>query len=164
MAYYISLVKKGTPEQGLRNLDLANRFVLSDGDKDDIAKKKVETFSNLIDKLVASSKYKQALDLLQRLVKDDPENTDLLYRRAVCYIKLGTIHLAASDLKIAGEHGNLKAGKLYNKINPICKRIAYRVTRCCDGSTSDAAGRGACSHHGGVCNWSEPVYEEYRRY
>ena len=24
---------------------------------------------------------------------------------------------------------------------------------CCDGSRSSATGRGACSHHGGVCQW-----------
>ncbi|HKB45746.1 MAG TPA: hypothetical protein VKC90_15215, partial [Chitinophagaceae bacterium] len=24
---------------------------------------------------------------------------------------------------------------------------------CCDGSRSYATGRGACSHHGGVCKW-----------
>lgn len=24
---------------------------------------------------------------------------------------------------------------------------------CCDGSHSNATGRGACSHHGGVCQW-----------
>lgn len=28
-------------------------------------------------------------------------------------------------------------------------------TRCCDGTWSDSTGRGACSHHGGVCPLSE---------
>jgi hypothetical protein len=33
---------------------------------------------------------------------------------------------------------------------------AYQVrtgATCCDGSRSYATGRGACSHHGGVCQW-----------
>lgn len=30
----------------------------------------------------------------------------------------------------------------------------YRIgARCCDGTRSYATGRGACSHHGGVCEW-----------
>jgi hypothetical protein len=30
----------------------------------------------------------------------------------------------------------------------------YRIgAECCDGSRSGATGRGACSHHGGVCRW-----------
>jgi energy-coupling factor transporter transmembrane protein EcfT len=45
-------------------------------------------------------------------------------------------------------------------------RVKYRekyVTRtvganCCDGSTSNATGRGACSHHGGVCSWAVEYY------
>lgn len=38
-------------------------------------------------------------------------------------------------------------------------KIIYRVpigAWCCDGTRSDATGRGACSHHGGVCEW---IYE-----
>lgn len=36
------------------------------------------------------------------------------------------------------------------------KESAYSVrigAVCCDGSRSYATGRGACSHHGGVCQW-----------
>lgn len=30
----------------------------------------------------------------------------------------------------------------------------YRIGAiCCDGTRSSATGRGACSHHGGVCEW-----------
>lgn len=34
--------------------------------------------------------------------------------------------------------------------NPKVKRIG---ATCCDGSSSGATGRGACSHHGGVKYW-----------
>src|SRR5690606_41486298 len=91
-------------------------------------------------------------------------NDELLYSRALCYSKSGQTADAVRDCRKAMKLGNKEANKLHEKINPIKKRIAYYVTRCCDGTTSNAKGRGACSHHGGVCNWNEPVYEEYRKY
>jgi hypothetical protein len=36
------------------------------------------------------------------------------------------------------------------------EKEAYKIrvgAICCDGSRSYATGRGACSHHGGVCKW-----------
>ncbi len=39
---------------------------------------------------------------------------------------------------------------------PVKEKEAYQVrvgAVCCDGSRSYATGRGACSHHGGVCQW-----------
>ena len=86
------------------------------------------------------------------------------YERALCYEILKKRQEAVNDLKEAIRLNSSDAEKLHNKINPIRKRIAYYVTRCCDGTTSSAKGRGACSHHGGVCNWNDPVYEEYRKY
>jgi hypothetical protein len=39
---------------------------------------------------------------------------------------------------------------------PVKEKEVYKVrvgAICCDGSRSNATGRGACSHHGGVCEW-----------
>jgi hypothetical protein len=104
------------------------------------------------------------LNLIQDLLKDDPTKPKLLYERAVCYIKLRKVQLAVDDLNSAKENGFEKAEKLYEKVNPLRKRVAYYITLCADGSTSSATGRGACSWHGGVAEWNHPVYEEYRKY
>lgn len=98
--------------------------------------------------------------LIQRFINYDIN----LYHRALCYQKKKNTQLAVNDLKEAILWGNEDAEKLHEKINPIRKRVSYYVTRCWDGSTSNAKGRGACSHHGGVKNWNEPVYETYRKY
>jgi tetratricopeptide (TPR) repeat protein len=91
-------------------------------------------------------------------------SSDALYERAICYQKTGKIQEAVNDLKKAIELGNPDAEKLHNKINPILRKIIGYNTLCCDGTTSDARGRGACSSHGGVCNWNNPIYQEYRKY
>lgn len=114
--------------------------------------------------LIKSERYKLALSILDTLVIKDQNNSNLYYNRAICYNKTGKIREAVYDCRQAIKLGNSAADKLYNKINPIKRRIAYYVTRCCDGTTSGSTGRGTCSHHGGVCDWNEPVYEEYRKY
>lgn len=108
--------------------------------------------------------YALAVDDYSVLLDRSINRSENLYNRAVCYQKQQKIQLAVDDLKEAIELGNEDAEKLHEKINPERKRIAYYVTRCWDGSTSNASGRGACSHHGGVKNWNEPVYETYRKY
>jgi uncharacterized lipoprotein YehR (DUF1307 family) len=42
----------------------------------------------------------------------------------------------------------------YKKKKSNYQASSIRVgAKCCDGTTSSATGRGACSHHGGVCEW-----------
>lgn len=114
--------------------------------------------------LVKAEKYKLALPQLDSLILKEENNPNLFYNRALCYSKTAKIKEAVSDCLKAMQLGDKKADKLYNKINPIKKRIVGYITRCCDGSTSGSTGRGTCSHHGGVCDWSEPIYQEYRKY
>jgi|GEM_PF-503924 len=95
---------------------------------------------------------------------DSTNRNDIYYQRARCYVKLKQIKSAVADLQSAMDKGNTEASVLYEKINPLKRRVLYYVTRCCDGSTSNAKGRGACSHHDGVCDWNDPVYETYREY
>lgn len=86
------------------------------------------------------------------------------------YIQIGKCYekqnLKANALRYYKMAGTQEGEKLYNKLNPIRRRVLYYQTMCCDGtpSPSNAKGRGACSHHGGVCNWNHPVYEEYREF
>jgi hypothetical protein len=88
---------------------------------------------------------------------------------AQCYLKAGNKLEAIRYFKRGMDSGSAKAVQLYNKYNPIIKEIVGYVTRCCDGSccdgsTSSATGRGACSHHNGVCNWHDPIYNKRRKY
>lgn len=93
-------------------------------------------------------------------------NDEQMYQRALCYLRLGRKSEALSDLSRASEAGNKPAAKLYEKENPLLRKVLYYQTVCCDGSysPSNAKGRGACSHHGGVCDWNKPIYETYRKY
>lgn len=168
LAFYIDassqLANKHKTDDAVKQLNKAVLFVKLPTDKEKIVieENKISTIRAL--DFVKYEKYKSALPLLDTLIIKDGSNSGLFYNRAICYSKTGKIREAVGDCNVAIKLGNEKANKLYNKINPIKKRISGYVTRCCDGSTSYSTGRGTCSHHGGVCNWSEPVYEEYRKY
>lgn len=109
-------------------------------------------------------KYNEAINDYSTLIKQKINRKVNYYERALCYEKLKKRQEAVNDLKEAIVLNNKDAEKLHDKINPIKKKVSYYVTRCCDGTTSNAKGKGACSHHGGVCNWNDPIYEEYRKY
>lgn len=158
------LEKAHKTDEAIKKLDYALAFASTETDKDLIAKERTGVLAIKTFDLVKAGKYKAAIPELNNLLQQDPNNADVLYNRALCYSKTGKTQEAVTDLKSAMQFGNADAEKLHNKINPIKKRVVGYVTRCCDGSTSYARGRGACSHHGGVCNWNEPVYEEYRKY
>jgi len=157
-------IQKGQLSKAISELDQAARFAASEGDRGLLEKEKINIATLKSGELIKAGKYKMALGELDALLANNPGNSDLLYNRAMCYSKTGRTAEAVLDCKKAMEIGSEEARKLHEKINPIRKRVAYYVTRCCDGSTSSATGRGACSHHGGVCDWNDPVYEEYRKY
>lgn len=129
-----------------------------------VASEKKIIYEHLVKDYLKSKDYQNAISALTYLTENYPDESSFFYKRAVCHVKLKNIKTAVKDLKRAILLGNPEAIKLHNKINPIRKRVAYYITRCCDGSISAAKGSGACSHHGGVCDWKEPVYEEYRKY
>lgn len=157
-------IQKGQLAKAISELDHAARFAASEGDRGLLEKEKISIATLKSGELIKAGKYKMAMGELDALLANNPGNSDLLYYRAMCYSKTGRTAEAVQDCKKAMEIGSEEASKLHEKINPIRKRVAYYVTRCCDGSTSSATGRGACSHHGGVCDWNDPVYEEYRKY
>lgn len=113
--------------------------------------------------LFTLGKYADALVKINALLKDS-SNDELLYNRAVCYSKTGKVQEAVYDLKQLLKTDNKKATALYDKVNPVRRKVIGYTTLCWDGTTSGASGRGACSHHGGVKNWNEPIYQEYRQY
>jgi tetratricopeptide (TPR) repeat protein len=145
-------------------LQNAQAFVVTPEERDEVANQQVGIKSiTALDK-VKAGKYEDALSEIEGLLLLTPSNRELQYNKALCKSKMGNIQEAVTDLKplIAAEYPD--AVKLHDKINPVRKRAVGTCTRCCDGSTSYATGRGACSHHGGVCNWNEPIYEESRKY
>ncbi|MBS1576634.1 MAG: tetratricopeptide repeat protein [Bacteroidetes bacterium] len=156
--------KDHNTDEATKQLTYALAFVSTQADKDQISKEQIGISAIKTFDLVKAGKYQTALPELNNLIAQDGNNSNLLYNRAICYSKTGKIQEAVTDCKAAIALGNTDAEKLHDKINPIRKRVAYYVTRCCDGSTSSSKGRGACSRHGGVCDWNEPVYEEYRKY
>lgn len=168
LAFYLDkatdLTREHKIDEANTQLQYAMAFASLPADKEQIEKKKIGAAATKTMDLVKAGKYRAALPELNNLLNSDPTNSELLYNRAICYSKTGKIQEAVNDLKPLIRLRNSDAEKLHDKINPIRKRVAYYVTRCCDGSTSGAKGRGACSHHGGVCNWNDPIYEEYRKH
>ncbi|WP_417353198.1 hypothetical protein [Flavobacterium alkalisoli] len=156
-------LKKQDAVSSEATLSKARMFAL-ESDRELLEKEEINIAALKSRDLIKAGKYKLALAELNTLIEKSPGSDELLYSRALCYSKSGQTADAVRDCRKAMELGNEEANKLHEKINPIKKRVAYYVTRCCDGTTSNAKGRGACSHHGGVCDWNEPVYEEYRKY
>lgn len=151
-------------EDASKQLQFALAFANSSSDKEQIKKGEIDISAVKAKDLVKAGKYQIALAEINNLLNSDPSNTDLQISKALCFSRTGKIQEAVEELKPLIQSGNADAEKLHNQINPIRKRISYYVTRCWDGSTSSSKGSGACSHHGGVKNWNEPVYEEYRKY
>lgn len=141
-------------DAGILYLDSALKLANSE-EKSEIISQKAEINFTL-------KKYDDAISDYGELIASNYLLKDTYYQRALCYNKQRKTQGTVDDLVKAIEFGNAEASKLHEKINPIRKRVSYYVTRCCDGATSSSTGRGICSHHGGVCNWNEPVYEEYR--
>lgn len=111
----------------------------------------------------AAQDYSKATAQYNAITSTD---ADIYFKKGICAKKLGDTKNAIINFKSASDLGNEKAAKEYDKVNPLMRRVVEYRTLCCDGtySPSNAKGRGACSHHGGVCNWNDPLYEEYRKY
>ncbi|KOY85065.1 hypothetical protein AD998_01890 [bacterium 336/3] len=91
-------------------------------------------------------------------------NDSIIIALAKAYYNNGQKPESLSEIKFLKQQGNKEASQLWDLYNPELTRVTGYITRCCDGSTSMATGRGACSHHGGVCNWNEPIYVKYREF
>lgn len=110
-------------------------------------------------------KYQDAIDELDNLSRKTGQyKSEIHLIKGQCLLKLKKKEDGIVQIYEASELGNEEAQKLYDKVNPIIKEITGYRRRCCDGTTSYASGKGACSHHGGVCKWNEPIYRERRKY
>ncbi|SFF03038.1 hypothetical protein [Spirosoma endophyticum] len=123
-------------------------------------------WTGLAESYVRTRQYQQAIKQYDKLIAERSSDPEYQYKRALCYQKIGRKIEAISDLNDASLAGYKPATRLYNQLNPLLRRVLYYQTVCCDGSDSpsNAKGSGACSHHGGVCNWNKPIYKTYRKY
>lgn len=153
----IKQINENKLEEAYNSIQIA--LMLSETDEE-----KNKSNSINADYLVKSGKYLEAIELFTVLIHNRYNLSDVYYKRALCYQKTNKIQETVDDLKQSINLGNGEADKLHEKINPIRRKIVGYVTLCCDGTTSDSRGRGACSQHGGVCDWNHPIYEEYRKY
>jgi hypothetical protein len=158
------LQQRGETDKALMALDNADLLVRTPGEKADLGRMRVEVSLVKATELMHKRRYNMAAELLSSVHALDSNNAELLYQRAVCYAKTHHIAAAVHDARRAMFRGHAAADSLYEKINPIRQRVAYRKTLCRDGTFSNATGSGACSHHGGVDQWDYPVYENYRQY
>ena len=168
--YYLNqseaFASAGKQDEALKALGQARLLAASPTETEQVGRQHTAINSLQTQELLKRGKYKEAIPRLDEVIAGEPANDEARCQRALCYSKTGRMPEAVGELKLAMEHGSAEAEKLHEKINPLRKRISYYLTRCCDGtaSPSNAKGSGACSHHGGVCDWNEPVYEEYRQY
>lgn len=162
--FYFKKLNQEDPQEAFAILQNVEKFAVAPREIDTFKLIKKVVSRRFAKSLVKKGQRKAALVVYNGLLEENPKDGDLLYDRANYFIEAGNIKAAVADLTTSIDAGNALASKLYNKVNPLRRKVAYYVTRCCDGTTSNATGRGACSWHGGVCNWNEPVYEEYRKY
>lgn len=159
-----SLNRKGEVDQVLMELDKADLLVKTPGEKADVNRIRIDVSLVKGKQLMKRHQYNMAIDLLTGVYDLDTNDTEILYQRACCFVKVNRVADAVHDAKRAMLGGHKNAGKLYEKINPLERRIAYYCTVCKDGTYSNATGQGACSHHGGVAKRNYPVYEKTRKY
>lgn len=115
--------------------------------------------------LMNLKRYKESISVLEGIIGRSSElNDDIYLNIGICYLKMGNRPKAVFNLYEAVKLDNTEAEEIYDKVNPKLKKVIGYYTKCCDGSSSSATGRGACSHHGGVCNWNAPIYSEERKY
>ena len=179
-----SIAKKIVQEQELKELKKRQ-------EEEKILIDKVEHLKNLGKAELSKRNYKKAINYFNQCIAVNIKFQDLVNcEKGLCfyslaqydsatvyfaecnadnaYIQLGKCYEKQNQKLLAIKYykldGTQEGEKLYNKLNPIKRRVLYYQTMCCDGtaSPSNAKGRGACSHHGGVCDWNKPIYQEYR--
>lgn len=158
---HMALVEKNASSKKYKNAirELSSALAFA------IGKDKITIIEKRASYLFKSGKYADAAGDYSSLIAEQQSTGENYFRRALCYQKLNKKAHAVSDLRNAIKTGHPDAEKLYHKINPVKRRIIDYQILCCDGSVSYSQHRrGTCSHHGGVCNWNAPVYEEYREF
>jgi len=104
-------------------------------------------------------KYNQSITNFKKAIKLSPENETYIYNLGIAYLNKDSKSNAKTQFKKAMDLGSKDACRKYRELTAITKY--NKKSRCCDGSTSSAMGRGACSHHGGVCGYVNIPYKKY---
>ncbi len=139
---YLSLaeasLKKGSYAKAIRLYNHSARFATTNESAD-----QRRLHEGLAISYVRIKAYQSAIEHYNGL---SSLNDEQMYQRALCYLRLGRKSEALSDLARAADAGNKTAAKLYEKENPLLRKVLYYQTVCCDGSysPSNAKGRGAC--------------------
>lgn len=155
------LLKKNAFAKAIRLYSQSTRFLT---DKE--PEQQWQLHAGLATSYTRMKAYPLAIKEYDELTSQGTLTNEQSYQLALCYQQVGRKTEALSELFKASEAGYSPATKLYDKLNPLLRKLLYYQTVCCDGSDSpsNAKGRGACSHHGGVCNWNKPIYQTYRKY
>jgi len=91
------LAKSGQPEAALAKLESLNRQDPSD-------KTRIQVYLAKGEVLRSESRHKEAYSLYNSALRQSPENTELLYARALTAEKLNMLDVAESDLKLVIMH------------------------------------------------------------
>lgn len=102
---------------------------------------------------------KNAIKYFKKYLEIDTTNAIVFKDIGQCYLNIKYKKSAIKYFKIAAEKGNNEACDSLRELT--ARTRYYSQSRCCDGSTSSSTGRGACSHHGGVCRTEYIPYKEY---
>jgi len=164
LASYLTAAKLPPSPTALNRLKYAEKFAVAESERQQVQAALSRMTSQYIATLIRQQRFDDAMPVLEGAMKDNSQSPELLYDRALCYLSHKNMVLAVNDLDSAMTKGFKGANGLYNKINPLRKRIIGYETLCSDGTSSNATGRGACSWHGGVAEWNHPIYETYRKY
>lgn len=107
---------------------------------------------NLGNQKINEEKYSQAIKYYKQYLKIDNANASVYTYLGYAYEMSRNKSQAKLNYKSAiNLEGN--GGDACKRLRELTvKVVGYNYSsRCCDGSSSGATGRGACSHHGGVC-------------
>ncbi len=102
---------------------------------------------------------RKAIEYYQRAIELDSTNGIYYNNIGIAFEKLQNKKLAIENYKLGVKFKNDDACRNLREITAITKYT--KKSRCWDGSSSYATGRGACSHHGGVKRVEYEPYKEY---
>jgi tetratricopeptide (TPR) repeat protein len=102
-------------------------------------------------------KNKLALKHLNEYLDTYPKDVDALNKIGLIYQNSKNKSKAEEIFSLAKDLGSKEACL---NLREITAKISYkRIKQCCDGTSMKTTGKGACSHHGGVCNSKIPIKE-----
>jgi len=123
---------------------------LSNDHRDHILlKEQINALQNRMDSLIQALNKKEALPLKSKQKKKARSNSETKNDYSSSTKTSSDNNTANNNLKNT-ETNTTPAYKQKKETQTYKVRVG---AICCDGSRSYATGRGACSHHGGVCKW-----------